>query len=213
MVQALRLARITGWALVVTAAMLAMVADVHLARYRAHTSDTLPVWGSVPGFRLITQDGRALALDDLRGKVWVANFFFTSCAGICPIMQANMQKVQEAFARNPRVQLVSVTVDPERDTVQVLDRYARQRGAPSDQWHFLTGEKSLIYHLAREGCKLAAMEASAPQQGGSRDFIHSEKCVLVDTHGRIRGYYRGTDSAEVTRLIGDIRRLLHEKEP
>lgn len=219
MVRTLRLVRITGWTLTAIAAVLAAVALMHLSQYRANPDSTLPVWGSVPDFRFVTQNGHPLSLGDLRGKVWVANFFFTSCAGICPPMQANMQRVQEAFIQYPEVQLVSFTVDPERDTVQRLNRYAKQRGALPGKWYFLTGDRSQIYRLAREGFKLAAMEASGGQNAGAsdnlpkHDFIHSEKCVLVDTRGRVRGYYRGTDAAEMTRLIGDIRLLLDEREP
>lgn len=219
MVRTLRLVRITGWTLTAIAAILTAAALMHLSQYRANTGSALPVWGSVPDFQFVTQDGHTLSLGDLRGKVWVANFFFTSCAGICPPMQANMQRVQEAFAQQPEVQLVSFTVDPERDTVQTLNRYAKQRGALPGKWYFLTGDKSRIYRLAREGFKLAAVDASVGQSVGANgdspkhDFIHSEKCVLVDTHGRIRGYYRGTDTAEMTRLIGDVQLLLDEREP
>jgi len=167
----------------------------------------LPRYGQVPDFAFTAHTGETLSLRDLLGHVWVADFFFTSCAGICPTMTAQMQRVQKAFRGHPQVRIVSFTVDPQTDTVEILAQYARGWGAQPGQWYFLTGEKKAIYALARQGFKVTATQGD----GGPRDFIHSDRFVLVDRQGRIRGYYQGTDPKAVDALLRDLRRLLKER--
>ena len=118
-----------------------------------------------------------------------------------------MTRVQEAFLKEPRVQLVSFSVDPERDSVATLNKYALQYGANADKWYFLTGPKVQIYNLAREGYKLPALQAPTV----SPDFIHSEKFVLVDNQQHVRGFYDGTSEEDVDRLMTEIKILLNER--
>ncbi|GIV19813.1 MAG: hypothetical protein KatS3mg023_1564 [Armatimonadota bacterium] len=202
--------RVASWGVLAAATLLLVISYVHSRREKPFLlpEDTLPDWGGVPAFALTAHTGQPLTLQDLRGRVWIANFFFTSCQSICPIMQENMVEVQRALADNPAVQIVSFTVDPERDTVPVLRDYARRKGAIPGKWLFVTGAKKDIYRLARQGFKLAADDVPEEQQGTRHDFIHSEKFVLVDAQGRIRGYYSGLDMEQIHRLVEDTRKLL-----
>lgn len=169
--------------------------------------EVLPVYGDIPEFSLVDHHGETINLEKLKGNIWVADFFFTSCAGICPRMTEQMTRVQEAFKNNPKVKLVSFTVDPETDSVWVLSMYAKGWGAIDGKWFFVTGEKKKIYDLARRGFKLTAEEGD----GGPGDFIHSDRFVLIDADGRIRGYYSGTDPEEVDKLIKDVKLILKER--
>lgn len=155
---------------------------------------------SVPDFSLTNQQGQPLGLSDLQGKIWVADFIFTHCPTICPVMTQEMVKLQSEFDSDP-VTFVSFTVDPERDTPEVLSRYAVQYGADKQQWHFLTGEKNQIYQLANDGFKLAA----AKHEGG---FPHSAKFVLVAPDGNIHGYYDSRSKPAMKRLRKDVKTLL-----
>ncbi len=170
----------------------------------------LPVYWQVPDFKLIDHNGKPFGLKELEGKIWVAEFFFASCAGICPIMNTNMMQVQKAFANNPDVLIVSITVDPQNDTPEVLKEYRKDFNAMEGKWFFLTGDKKAIYRLARHGFKVAAEEMPPQEEGGPADFIHSDRFILVDRKGRIRGYYNGTSKEQVEKLIADIERLLRE---
>ncbi|MGQ9488326.1 MAG: SCO family protein [Armatimonadota bacterium] len=205
--------RIASWGVLAMAVLLLIVSYVHSRRVKPYAppSASLPVLGEVPDFTLTAHTGQPLALNNLHGKVWIANFFFTTCRSICPIMQDNMVEVQKAFASEPAVQIVSFTVDPEHDTAQVLSAYARKKGAIPGKWLFVTGQKKPIYKLARHGFKLAAEDIPEQLEGTTHDFIHSDKLVLVDTLGRIRGYYSGLDTEQVQQLIKDTQRLLREE--
>jgi len=165
------------------------------------------VFQRIPDFRLISQAGKEVTSQDLKNQVYVANFIFTSCKDVCKKMTHQMTRVQEAFQKEPRVQLVSFSVDPERDSVATLNKYARQYGADANKWYFLTGPKVQIYNLAREGYKLAAMQAPTLNP----DFIHSEKFVLVDDQQHVRGIYDGTSEEDVDRLMTEINILLDER--
>ncbi|CUS78296.1 protein SCO1/2 [Candidatus Kryptonium thompsonii] len=175
--------------------------------WKVSSAAILPTYGEVPEFSLIDHHGQEINLEKLKGSVFVADFFFTSCAGICPRMTEQMTRVQEAFKDEQRVKLVSFTVDPERDSVWVLSEYAKGWGAIDGKWFFITGEKKKIYELARKGFKLPVEEGD----GGPNDFIHSDRFVLVDSKGRIRGYYSGTDPEDVDKLIRDVKLVLREK--
>jgi len=165
------------------------------------------VFQRIPDFRLTSQAGKEVTSQDLKNQVYVANFIFTSCKDVCKKMTHQMTRVQEAFQKESRVKLVSFSVDPERDSVASLNKYARQYGADANKWYFLTGPKVQIYSLAREGYKLAAMQAPTVNP----DFIHSEKFVLVDDQQHVRGIYDGTSEEDVDRLITEIKILLDER--
>lgn len=169
--------------------------------------ESLPVLGEVnASFELTNQWGETITRDDLKGKVWVAYFFFTTCHSICPIMNRNAIDVQTEFAKNPEVLLVGFTVDPENDTVDVLKKWAEKHNAQRGKWHFLTGKREVLYNLSRETFKLGAEPGDETHQ-----IVHSDKLVLIDRQGRIRGYYSGMNREEVQRLLQDIYRVLEEK--
>jgi len=165
------------------------------------------VFHQIPDFRLTSQLGKTVSQQDLNNKVYVANFFFASCKDVCKKMTANLLQVQEAFKNEPAVKLVSYTVDPERDSVAVINKYAETYGADPAKWYFLTGPKAQIYHLAQEGYKLPAMQAPSIIP----DFIHSEKLLLIDKEKHVRGIYNGTNAEDIDRLITEIKVLLQEK--
>jgi len=160
----------------------------------------------VPDFSFKNQDGITIKREDFKGKIVVVDFFFSRCPGICPQMTNQLVRVQEKFKQDSLFQILSFTVDPEYDSSSVLKSYALKYGAIPEKWHFLTGRKDSIYSLAQKGFFITAME----DKERPLDFIHSEKLVLVDREGRIRGYYNGTDSEEVDRLITEIQVLQYE---
>jgi cytochrome oxidase Cu insertion factor (SCO1/SenC/PrrC family) len=172
----------------------------------------LPVLGAVPDFTLTERSGQPFSLNDLLGQIWVVDFIFTNCAGTCPIMTTAMTEIQQtALAEKlDDVKLVSITVDPERDTPEVLQRFANGYGALKDRWYFLTGDGAAIQQLANKGFLL-----SAATSGGSAEepIIHSNRFVLVDRQGRIRGYYDGTDEEGVAQLLKDLKKLYREATP
>lgn len=154
---------------------------------------------SVPQFTLTNQQGEEISLSDLNGKVWIADFIFTNCPTICPIMTKEMATLQSEID-NQRINFVSFTVDPERDTSEVLASYAKQFGADESNWHFLTGEKEQIYKLANEGFKLAAAQHAGV-------FPHSRKFVLISHVGDIYGYYDSHSEGAMVKLRKDINML------
>lgn len=161
----------------------------------------LPVLGSVTDFSLTDSTGAPLGLGDLRGSIWVADFFFTSCESICPALTINMRSVQRALAGDPAVRFVSVTVDPITDTPSRLAEYATEYKANFDTWHFLTGPIDDIQHLAVKGFKVGSV---------NNPVVHSDRFILVDPAGAIRGYYVGTDESAMPQLIEDIEALKTE---
>lgn len=166
--------------------------------------DTL--YHTIPNFAFTDQDGEQFSSESLKGKIYVADFFFTSCGNptLCPRMSAEMQRVQEVYKDEEGIKLISFTVDPVKDTPEVLKEYAQRYDARLDQWHFLTGNKKDIYSLAYEGFKVSAMEENVTILP---DFLHAIKFILVDQQGRVRGYYDGTNAEEVDRLITEIKIL------
>jgi protein SCO1 len=160
----------------------------------------------VPDFEFTNQYGEKISQRDLANKIYVADYFFTTCQSICPIMSNQMERVAKVYRSNPDVLFLSHTVNPEDDSVSVLLDYAERHHAAKGKWHFLTGHKKELYSLARKGYLLDAEEGS----GGEDDFIHTQNFALIDKERRIRGYYDGTDSSEVNRLIIDIQLLLDE---
>lgn len=164
----------------------------------------------VGNFSFLNQEGETITQEEVEGKVYVAEYFFTTCGTICPRMNKQMRRIQFEFAANDDVRLMSFTVDPDVDTVAQMKRYADDHGAKIGQWHFLTGSKEDLYALARKSFfVLKPAEAQNLGDVGS-DFIHTNNFVLVDQKGRIRGYYDGTSKTEVDELMLDIQRLLDE---
>lgn len=161
---------------------------------------------TVKPFCFLNQYNEKVTEADVKNKIYVADFFFTTCQSICPIMSTELERVYKEFANNPSVMILSHTVDPETDSVNVMMNYSKLHGVKDKRWLFLTGEKKHLYELAREGYLLNAEEGD----GGAEDFIHTQNFALVDKERHLRGFYDGTDSVEVSRLITDIKILLEE---
>jgi len=164
------------------------------------------IYHKIPNFSFINQDNKITSSDSLKGKIYVADFFFTACPGICPLMTKQLSRVQKEFADDGVLKIISFTVDPEKDKSEVLKQYSIKNGANNDQWSFCTGEKQKIYHLGQKGFLLVEPE----YRNDTIDFLHSDKLVLIDPLSRIRGFYSGTDSSEVNQLINDIKLLKNE---
>ncbi|MEO7166478.1 MAG: SCO family protein [Spartobacteria bacterium] len=184
-----------------TAAGLFFLRQSQVARLARHE---LPKDGIVPAFQLIDQNGESFGSEQLRGKIWIADFVYSTCPGPCPMISSRMSETQKPL-RDTGVQLVSFSVDPEHDTPAVLRDYAEKLNAQPGRWHFLTGDKATIYRLSRDGFKLASGE------GGAAGPIHSTRIVLVDRRNMIRGYYDATDADAVTRLLADVSHLRREQ--
>jgi protein SCO1/2 len=171
--------------------------------FSCHRTTNLETFYPVPDFSLIDQTDRAVTLHELKGRVWVADFIFTNCGGTCPVMTEKMRKLQEALPADTR--MVSFTVDPARDTSKALAAYAAEHGATRERWLFLTGDKQALYDICIKGFKLALQD----DEGTPLEPItHSTRFVLVDKEGQIRGYYSGTEEADLKRLATDAKGLL-----
>lgn len=163
----------------------------------------LPSRGSSPPFELVNQEAKAFGSVQLAGKIWIADFVFTSCPGPCPIISTRMSELQKPL-ENSDVHLVSFTVDPEKDTPEVLRGYAEKLKARPERWDFLTGQRDAIYSLMRDGFKLTIMEEEGMP-------VHATTFVLVDRRGAIRGYYDALAPDTVTKLLADTNHLLREQ--
>lgn len=161
---------------------------------------------TIADFQLTNQQGNKSTSEEWKGKIIVANFFFTHCPVVCPKMTANLKKVQAAFAGKKDLMLISFTVDPERDSADQLKKFAQRFNIDGSNWQLLTGSKQEIYRLARKSFQVVATDGD----GGADDFIHSDQLILIDTKKRIRGYYEGTEEKETAQLIKDIKKLEHE---
>jgi protein SCO1/2 len=161
-------------------------------------------------FSFTNQDGQPIGLKDLKGKVFVAEYFFTTCQTICPRMNDQMQRIQQAFKEETNFKILSFTVNPEVDTVEQLKRYAQEHQAIAGKWHFLTGEKTKLYEAARKYFFLLKKSEVENQGDVGSDFIHTNNFVLIDREQRIRGYYDGTNPKEVDKLIRDAKLILQE---
>jgi protein SCO1/2 len=151
-------------------------------------------------FSLTNQNGKTITQDDYKDKIYVADFFFTTCKTICPIMTKNMYEIQKKIITDDEVMLLSHTVTPEIDTVAQLKRYADKKGVNTSKWNLVTGDKKQIYKLARQSY-LAVKDNG---NGGAFDMIHTENFMLIDKERQIRGYYDGTSPQEIERLLADI---------
>lgn len=160
----------------------------------------------IADFKLINQYGDTITQDTFKNKIYVANFFFTRCKGICPVMATNMESVQEAFKNDPDVLFLSMSVTPVKDSVSVLNAYAKEKGAIKGKWHFTTGNKKDIYNLARKSYMAVLDEGD----GGEQDFIHTEQFMLIDKKRQIRGFYDGTKPKDIELLKKDIHTLEEE---
>ncbi len=162
----------------------------------------------IADFSLLNQNGDTITQENYRNKIYVADFFFTTCPTICPIMTANLVEVQAALANDPEVLLLSHSVTPEIDSVAQLKKYAIEKGVNDAKWNLVTGDKKQIYELARKSY-LAVQEDG---DGGPFDMIHTENFILVDKQRRIRGFYDGTKEEEMDRLLLDIEILKNSEE-
>ncbi len=163
----------------------------------------------VSPFSFTNQDGKIITEKDVKGKIYVVEYFYATCKGICPKMNENLAKVYTAFRGNKNIMILSHTVDPVKDTVAALKAYSLRFDADGDQWMFLTGDKKQLYDMARYSYLINAEDTSNGVTI-TDDFIHDKHYALVDGYGRIRGMYNGLDDAEVAKLITDIRELLKE---
>ncbi len=166
----------------------------------------LPVMSYVKPFSFINQDSATVTLDQVKGKIYVANYFFVNCRGICPDMNGNLHTVYEKFKGNPQVAFLTHTCEPENDSVPALKEYARLMDADGKQWQFLTGDKLALYQAARESYKIDDPHNNVGDIGDQ--FLHSQFLSLVDQMGRVRGVYDGLKRKEVSLLISDINMLL-----
>ena len=160
---------------------------------------------SIGNFELLNQNGQKLSNKDMEGKIYVVDFFFTTCPGICPKMTYNMKKLQDRFEYNDNINFLSFSVMPDVDSVEVMKEYAVQYGVTDGKWNLLTGDRKEIYLLARESF------FADVDPGNAEDFLHSEKFFLVDGKGNIRGIYNGTVDLEVKKVIEDINMLEGEQ--
>lgn len=157
----------------------------------------------IADFSLINQNGKIITQEDYADKIYVADFFFTTCQTICPVMTKNMHEVQKAFITDNEVKMLSHTVTPEIDSVEQLKRYALEKGVDASKWNLVTGDKKQIYELARK----SYLAVKDDGDGGPFDMIHTENFMLIDKERQIRGFYDGTDPKEIERLIDDIKIL------
>jgi len=191
--------------------------DTVITRMQDGKQLTDTVWHAVNDIRLTNQLGHTVSLrDDTRGKVIVADFFFTRCPSICPYLTANMRKLQDALLTKDRfkelnpafVQFISFSVDPERDSVPVLKAYGDKFGVDPDLWWLLTGPKKEIYDFALNELKMGLVDG----EGVDSNFIHTQKMVLLDKEHVVRGYYNGLDSVDLAKLANDIVFIMLEKD-
>lgn len=171
------------------------------------TLEGLNDFGPVPEFSLTERSGKTVSLADLRGKVWIADFIYTSCTDTCPLQTAEMARLQERWGKNDGLKLVSFSVDPERDTPQALGSYAEHFKADAERWLFLTGDGEQIGRLVQDGFHLSATPA-LKTAAGNEVILHSPRFVLIDRKAQIRGYYDSRDPAALQRLNHDLNTLL-----
>jgi protein SCO1/2 len=166
---------------------------------------------SISDFSFLNQLGDTIRKSDVSGHIFVADYFFTTCGGICPKMTTQLQRVHQEFLNDPHFLILSHTVNPKIDTVEVMYKYAERFGADHSKWWFLTGSKADLYTMARKSYLVVPDEADPNfEHGAESDFIHTENFVLIDPDGRIRGMYDGTNAAEVSELIRDVYDLKKE---
>jgi protein SCO1 len=171
---------------------------------RKSAEPPLPILGRVDNFTLQDQNDRPLSRQDLMGKIWIADFIYTTCPDQCPMMSRAMQVIQGLVPKKAPVHLVSVSVDPKRDTPPVMAQYAQKYHSEPGRWSFLTGKEADILELTK------SFQLPAPVQAPKNLIDHSQQLVLVDARSRIRGYYDGTNELEVKRLVKDVSQLAED---
>jgi len=163
---------------------------------------------TIANISFTNQNGKTITEKDYAGKIYVADFFFTTCGSICPKMTSNMVEIQKAIINNPKVMLLSHTVLPEIDSVPVLKKYAIEKGVDDRKWNLVTGDKKDIYTMARKS--YLAVKLGKPDE--LYDMVHTENFILVDAKRRVRGFYDGTDPKDIDRLIADINWLCESEK-
>lgn len=176
-----------------------------LGRHEYTETDT--IYHTIADFEFVNQDSAIVTNETFEGKIYVADFFFTSCPTICPVMKTQMLRVYDSLQNEEDLLILSHTIDPKHDTVAVLREFADRLGVEGDKWHFVTGEKEDIYKIGQTSYMVSAVE-DPTEPGG---FIHSGAFILVDREQRVRGLYDGTKPDQVDRLMGDINILLKEE--
>ncbi|MES2809928.1 MAG: SCO family protein [Bacteroidota bacterium] len=166
--------------------------------------DTL--YQTIPNFKSINQNGDSISGKNLDGKIYVADFFFTTCPSICPIMHRNMLAVYEAFKTDDNFKIISYSIDPKHDTVAVLKKYADKLGIEGNSWWLVNGKKEEIYTLSK------SYLVTTPKEDEKEKFIHDGYFILIDKQKRIRGFYDGTVPEQVTNLIADVKKLKAEPD-
>ncbi|MDT0645569.1 SCO family protein [Zunongwangia sp. F260] len=154
----------------------------------------------IADFELVNQNGDTITQEFYKDKIYVADFFFTTCLTICPVMTDHMLKIQQKIKDDPEVFLLSHTVFPKTDSVPVLKQYAKEKGVIDEKWNLVTGDKKQIYDLARK----SYLASKSTGDGGKYDMIHTENFVLIDQNRQIRGFYDGTDPEAIENLMADI---------
>jgi len=172
----------------------------------AGVEGTDTIYHTIQPFSFINQFNDTVTEKTIANKIYVTDFFFATCQSICPKMSSQLVHVQNAFKNDKDVLLLSHTVNPANDTVEVLNGYAQTYGAIKNKWHLLTGNKKAIYDMARYSYLVNALQ----EDGSAEGFLHSELFILIDKQKRIRGFYDGTDSVAVVKLISDIKLLKQE---
>lgn len=163
------------------------------------------IYHHLPAFTLTAQDGKAVSDSTFKGKIMVTGFFYTHCPAVCSTINRNMSYLVDTYRKNKMVYFTSITVDPQRDSVSVLKKYADSFKPASSRWLFLTGDTTSIYSLARQGFLVNAIKE------GDDDFIYSDNLVLIDSEKRIRGYYKGANTNDINRLTDEIKVLIAEE--
>ncbi|MCF0039664.1 SCO family protein [Dyadobacter fanqingshengii] len=164
------------------------------------------VYNSIPAFTFVNQEGDTVSEKIVEGKIYVADFFFTTCPTICPIMKRQMVKVYNQYKGNPELMILSHSIDPDHDTPQVLKKFATDLGVQGDQWQFLTGEKEKIYEIGQKHYMTTVKEDKTADGG----YLHSGAFVLIDKEKHVRGMYDGTTEEGTQKLIADIKILQEE---
>jgi protein SCO1/2 len=164
------------------------------------------IYHTIPDFSFTNQDGKEVTQETFRDKIYIADFFFTTCPTICPIMKTQMLRVYEKYKDNEEVMILSHTIDPKHDSVEVLHEFADRLGVSSDTWHFVTGEQDAIYDIGQNSYMVTSRED--PDEPGG--FLHSGAFLIIDKERRIRGIYDGTKPDKVDLLMEDIDKLLRE---
>ncbi|WP_304236651.1 SCO family protein [Jiulongibacter sediminis] len=179
-----------------------------------NSPDFTPVWGNsmaaqhyIADFEFIDQNEEGYGTNELEGKIHVMNCFFTACPSLCPTLMGNLMEVQNSFKGDPEVQMISLSVTPERDSISRLISYAELNGIRSSNWHLLTGDKKLIYQTARQSY---FVDENIGTELNENDFLHTENVILVDQNLQIRGIYNGSLPLEIEQLIEDIKTLKKE---